>query len=834
MRETCILLWLYWLKKKNRVTQPAFHGSEARVVPRSVTKFFSEFPSDSLELCRMEEAFAAMQASILELRNLLVDVASRVTAMELARDTAQTGTGPSGSNATPSAGARPGDGPRATDEETRARSGDDGLRARATDQSYRAHNVPIPDHDVDRNRWAHKDKVMMLGIEEYRKSSDWIRFLQQLRMGLDSYYPFITEFAQEMKRSDRQPNAQDLRDIGLKLCLDAGEMSHFLADLWKVLVAKVKGPGCSILTHTLDTQCAGGQIALRAPIAWWELERESEGATWSRKLDLTRQITTPTRARTWSDVPEVLRTFESRIVEYEMVTGSRFDQDLRISGLLNCLPTILEKQVQAQAGLARTYSAYKEYVLNQVAHNRTGTGAPRSPGQTSAPRDVEAAGLTTTTGWYDHEQRWHDGPAYDTDDYHHDDAGDQEHEHEEEAEATTHDAFWVKGSGKGKNGKPGAKGRGKDGKGFPGVCWHCQLPGHRKFECYMYLGGKPGKSGSPKGGKFGKGHGKVNFSYPTGGGKPQWHGKGPHDWSGKGNQDWGWPTYSLEGDYTAPWVEKTAEHWTEPVHADEPVMYTSLFGCVHRACPNPRADFVHPNPWAALDTTDTEDVTPTPISLNDWMPPRAKPLRQRRKPKQSKTLDSLMIDVVRNPEAQSVVYEPGELEWQQVQTFVDSGAARSVCPLTFCDETPVVPSDGSRAGEQFRTASGTRLLNRGDRIIKGAGQNGELLAMRYAVADVAMALDSVSQICDTGAQVLFTKWGGYILGPAGRVDFTRVGDTYVRSTWVKRPKKKASTPKTTTTPTTTDANDTGDSDVVMAAVNKKPTRAFGRLGSRIP
>ena len=40
MRETCILLWLYWLKEKNRVTQPAFHGSEARVVPRPVPKFF--------------------------------------------------------------------------------------------------------------------------------------------------------------------------------------------------------------------------------------------------------------------------------------------------------------------------------------------------------------------------------------------------------------------------------------------------------------------------------------------------------------------------------------------------------------------------------------------------------------------------------------------------------------------------------------------------------------------------------------------------------------------------------------------------------------------------
>ena len=67
--------------------------------------------------------------------------------------------------------------------------------------------------------------------------------------------------------------------------------------------------------------------------------------------------------------------------------------------------------------------------------------------------------------------------------------------------------------------------------------------------------------------------------------------------------------------------------------------------------------------------------------------------------------------------------------------------------------------------------------------------DGELLSMKYAVADVSMPLDSVSQICDTGAQVLFTKWGGYIMRPTGRVDFKRVNDTYVRSTWVRRPRK---------------------------------------------
>ena len=57
--------------------------------------------------------------------------------------------------------------------------------------------------------------------------------------------------------------------------------------------------------------------------------------------------------------------------------------------------------------------------------------------------------------------------------------------------------------------------------------------------------------------------------------------------------------------------------------------------------------------------------------------------------------------------------------------------------------------------------------------------------MTYAVADIAVALDSVSQICDTGAQVVFTKQGGYILNANGeRSTFDRNGDTYCRTVWI--------------------------------------------------
>ena len=72
----------------------------------------------------------------------------------------------------------------------------------------------------------------------------------------------------------------------------------------------------------------------------------------------------------------------------------------------------------------------------------------------------------------------------------------------------------------------------------------------------------------------------------------------------------------------------------------------------------------------------------------------------------------------------------------------------------------------------------------------GVDGSGRMLALRYAVADVTDALDSISQICDAGNTVVFTSSGGYVVGPAGKTVFERSGDTYIRKMWVKRPRKR--------------------------------------------
>ena len=750
-----------------------------------------------------------LQATVGEVRSQMAEVAVRISTMEeqqRVREAHHEGVTISG---------------RRTVDQAHA-------RAQRPTGDRSAQDTPTPEDDDEpgpRQRWAHLEKTLMSGIEECKRHEDWLKLVDQIRMSVDIHYPAVHNFVREMRRMEQRPSLADLKEVSMRLNMTSQEFTRFMEDLWKVLILKTKGPVTSILRHVVDTESAP---LLRTPVAWWELEKEAEGASWARKRDLAKWVVHPTRARGWADIPEAIRTFENRVAEFELVTEGRIDPELRVQGLLGTIPQFLEKQMQSQAGITRTYSGFKEYVLEQTYLNRPSTTARHTttPSTTPGTTDVEAAGLTATTGWYDDEQRWHEEqwPAHDSYDGHdgyastpHDDA---------QHEPAQHDTFAMKGNkGKGKEQGGKSKGKGK-ANGFPGVCWHCNMPGHRKFECYLYIGGKKGgKSGGSKGGKLGKGYGKFGYSQPTT--------HGGHSWSGKGGMDWGWPAYGINNQNpTQPWGEAGGGDWAGQGSAQaeaEPETYTSLFSCVRRTPAPPQNRFEHSNPWAALanDDDETADSTacsepccgPRPRKLGDWM---AQP-RIRTKRRQ-KTSPVMMIDVVRPAEAQSVVHNANDLEWQKVDTFMDSGAARSVCPLTFCDEVPLTESAGSKAGEQFRTASGTRLLNRGDRVVRGQGPNGELLAMRYAVADVAMALDSVSQICDTGAQVLFTKWGGHILGPAGRVDFTRVGDTYVRSTWVKRPKKRIPKPEVT--------ND-NDVDMTQKAI-KSVTRPFGRLGTTTP
>ena len=118
-------------------------------------------------------------------------------------------------------------------------------------------------------------------------------------------------------------------------------------------------------------------------------------------------------------------------------------------------------------------------------------------------------------------------------------------------------------------------------------------------------------------------------------------------------------------------------------------------------------------------------------------------------------------------------------------SVIDSGAARSVCPPSHGSQFKINPTVQSLRGDGFKTATGKRVVNQGSRKVRGVTAAGAPIEMQYAVADINSALDSVSQICDAGATVTFTKTGGWILTDAGaRTEFERKGDTYTRTVFL--------------------------------------------------
>ena len=120
-------------------------------------------------------------------------------------------------------------------------------------------------------------------------------------------------------------------------------------------------------------------------------------------------------------------------------------------------------------------------------------------------------------------------------------------------------------------------------------------------------------------------------------------------------------------------------------------------------------------------------------------------------------LQTVQDDPVVHELAQGNSPERSAWTWQPVTTLLDSGAARSVCPQSFCAHVPTVDSEASKRGQLFRTAGGELIQNRGERTIKGYTADSVPIGMRYAVTDVQVPLDSISQICDGGATVTFSN-----------------------------------------------------------------------------
>ena len=118
---------------------------------------------------------------------------------------------------------------------------------------------------------------------------------------------------------------------------------------------------------------------------------------------------------------------------------------------------------------------------------------------------------------------------------------------------------------------------------------------------------------------------------------------------------------------------------------------------------------------------------------------------------------------------------------------MDTGAAQSVAPPSLACHLPMVETAASRRGAEFQTADGNRILNQGRRSIPSYTSEGKQVTMEYDATDVVKLLNSVSQICDKGNEVTFTKWGGYIWNEATNnvTEFIRDKGVDVLETWTQ-------------------------------------------------
>ena len=116
-----------------------------------------------------------------------------------------------------------------------------------------------------------------------------------------------------------------------------------------------------------------------------------------------------------------------------------------------------------------------------------------------------------------------------------------------------------------------------------------------------------------------------------------------------------------------------------------------------------------------------------------------------------------------------------------VEATMDSGASQSVAPPEAVPEAEVKESDGSRRGQNYVSASGDRVPNMGEQVVKFVTPEGRRSKLKWQNAPITKPLLSISHICDNGHEVMFTKTGGTIRNlKSGRTTtFRRKNNVYV-------------------------------------------------------
>ena len=573
----------------------------------------------------------------------------------------------------------------------------------------------------------------------------------------------------------------------------------------------------------------------KGPRLWWSIRAYAMGANLSRVQALNARVYGPERLKSEDNLQFELDCWEADVREYEVITKQKIGDMAQRGGLLQLIPKKLADAIEESA-LITTYTDARNYVQRQIDLKRaawTRGGTERQLKGPSTSKDV-------TMGNFDRN-------LDEGDDYENTKPWDDVHGGDHPGEI-----YGFQGKGKGKfSGECDYCGR-------PNHRWRdCHKLANDRWRGQEQQWHNPGKGGV-KGHENGKGKGYAGYykgGYPMkGGGKAVDNAKGKgKDKGGYGKQsNFGKGGYAsmVDDQYSTP-LASVVEGEYKPVKRG--VRITAAPPCR----PPPGIPTRLSNSFDAIapaeDEIDDQDIPPVDmVLLENWAPvhesvgtkntrtrmPRVarwkamtgtvNSLGQEKKPKSNHNcmhdlIPTLDPSILRNPaalkaqaseamqfcsvvtaEELNYMVEDGPVacsfdpETEEMECLLDSGASTNVASPSVGKGIPVRESHGSRVGQVYYAANGTKLPNLGEKVMNIQTENWENFSLTMQLADVKKPLMSVSKICDAGSGenlVVFSARGGYIWHADKGVytEFPREGGVYPMKTWIQKPATTAAT-----------------------------------------
>ena len=128
-----------------------------------------------------------------------------------------------------------------------------------------------------------------------------------------------------------------------------------------------------------------------------------------------------------------------------------------------------------------------------------------------------------------------------------------------------------------------------------------------------------------------------------------------------------------------------------------------------------------------------------------------------------------------------------------IEVMLDSGCCKHVMDAEDAPGYTVMPSAGSRRGQNFIVGNGQRIPNEGEvhlsLLAPAGGDEQTPVQSVFQIAEITRPLMSVSQICDQGYACVFTKDGAEVMDDDRNIvaRFERSNGLYVASMRLRPP-----------------------------------------------